>query len=507
MTADPQTAATARPAHGTSRRWWALLVIALAQLMIVLDVTIVTVALPTIQHALDISTADRQLVLTVYTLTFGGLLLLGGRIADYTGRKRAFIIGLIGFAAASALGGASINSGMLLGARAIQGAFAALMAPTALSLLTTTFPDPAERGKAFAVFGAVAGGGSAVGLTLGGVLTSYLSWHWILYVNIPIAAVVVLGAMVTIKETGGRERARFDIPGAVAVTAGLAALVYGFSEAVIDGWTAPLTLGLIVGGVALLGVFAAIQWWTRHPLLPPRLVANRGRGAAYLTVLLATVGLFGAFFFLPFYLQVILGYSAVQTGVALLPLTGAVVVTAAVVSQLMHRTPPRVMMGAGLWTAAAGMAWLTQVSASSGYAGHVLPSLLLLGVGLGLVFPVAANLATFQVAPRESGVASATLNVGQQVGGSLGTALLNAVAAGATADYLAAHHSSAAHALGLVDGYTVAFGWGAVILAAAGLVAIVVTKARLDGSPPTGPAKEPPAADFSAEQVGAAADG
>jgi EmrB/QacA subfamily drug resistance transporter len=462
----------------------------LAQLMIVLDVTIVTVALPTIQHALDISTANRQLVLTVYTLTFGGLLLLGGRISDYTGRKRAFIIGLIGFAAASALGGASVNSGMLLGARAIQGVFAALMAPTALSLLTNTFPDPAERGKAFAVFGAVAGGGSAVGLTLGGVLTSYLSWHWILYVNIPIAIVAVLGAMLTITEPGGHERARFDIAGAATVTAGLAALVYGFSEAVTNGWSASLTLGLIAGGVALLAVFAGIQWRTRHPLLPPRLVANRGRGAAYLTVLLATVGLFGAFFFLPFYLQLVLGYSAVKTGVALLPLTAAVIVTAAVVSRLMHRAQPRILMGTGLMIAAAGMAWLTQVSATSGYPGRVLPSLLALGVGLGLVFPVAANLATFQVAPRESGVASATLNVGQQVGGSLGTALLNAVAAGATADYLAAHHGRLAHAAGLVDGYTLAFAWGAVILVVAGLVAFLVTKARLDGSPSVTPETE-----------------
>lgn len=475
----PRTEQPERP-PGTSRRWWALVVIAAAQLMIVLDVTIVTVSLPTIQRALHISIAHRQLVLTIYTLTFGGLLLLGGRIADYAGRKRAFVIGLVGFAVASAVGGLSVNEGMLLATRGVQGCFAALLAPTILSLLTNTFPDPRERGKAFAVFGAVAGGGSAIGLTLGGVLTSYVSWHWIFYVNVPIAIAVLVGAALAITDISERRRSRFDLAGAVTVTAGLAALVYGFSEAVTAGWDAAPTLGLIIGGVVLLGVFATIQWRASSPLLPLRLVANRGRGAAYLTILLATVGMFGAFFFVPFFLQVVKGYSAVRTGVALLPMTGAVVVTAAIASRLMTRLPPRVLMGCGLVIAGGGMAWLAQLGVATSYAAGVLPPLLLLGAGLGLIFPVTSNLATFQIDPSEAGVASATLNVGQQVGGSLGTSLLNAVAAGATASYLASHRGATAHLAGLVHGYTRAFLWGAIILAVAAVVAFAVTKARLD---------------------------
>lgn len=485
-----------------THRWWGLFVIALAQLMIVLDATIVTVALPSIEHGLDVSPADRQWVITAYTLAFGGLLLLGGRLADYVGRKRLFVIGLLGFAASSLLGGASINLGMLLTARAIQGGFGALLAPSALSLLTIMFRDPRERGTAFAVFGAVAGGGSGVGLTLGGVLTQHLSWHWVFYVNVPIAIIAAAGGMFLLVDTGRLRRVRFDFAGATTATAGLVALVYGFSEAVTRGWDAPMTLGLVGGGLALLALFVGIQSRVAQPMLPLWLLANRGRGAAFLTVGLAMVGLFGAFLFLPLYLQIILGYSAVKTGVALLPVTGGVLISSILVNKLVQRIPLRALLGTGLLAAAVAMGWLTRMGIDTGYATHILPSLIVIGLGLGLVFPIASNLATFQIAPDETGVASATLNTSRQVGSSLGIGLLNSIAARSTAGYLAAHHGAPAHALGLVHGYTVALAWGAVVLAVAGIGALFLTKARLDSPRPQGLRTGPNAKPATAASIG-----
>lgn len=381
---------------------------------------------------------------------------------------------------------------MLLAARAAQGAFGALLAPSALSLLSTTFTDPDERGKAFAVFGAVVASGSAVGLVLGGVLTKYLSWHWVLYVNAPIAIAAAFGAVFFLREVRAEERTRYDIPGAVLATGGLVALVYGFTQAVEEGWTADVTVGLLAGGAALLLLFLAVEAAVRNPLLPLWIPRNRGRGGAYLTILLAMAGMFGVFLFLSFYLQSVKSYSALETGLAFLPMTGGILVSSAIVSRLMTRVPPRFLMGPGLFLAAAGMALLARLGIGSEYPADILPFLILMGLGLGSVFPIAVNLATFGVRAGDSGVAGATLNASQQVGASLGLALLNTIAANATTDYLASHGPGPRVRLkGLVHGYNLATAWGAGLLAAAGLIALILVNARLGRArgASTGPAR------------------
>src|SRR5580700_11491654 len=268
------------------RRWWSLAVIALAQLMIVLDASVVIVALPSAQHALHISVANRQWVMSSYTLAFGSLLLLGGRIADYLGRRRMFFFGLLGFGAASALGGLAQNAAMLFGARALQGAFAAVMAPAALSLLTVTFTEAHERARAFGVYGAIAGGGAAIGLVLGGTLTQLASWRWTLLINVPIAAVAAIAARRVVRESRGQSKGGYDLPGAVTVTGGLFLLVYGFTMAGTHGWAAPLTVALLAGSALLLSTFTVIELRTTHPLLPLRVILDRNRGGSYLASLL-----------------------------------------------------------------------------------------------------------------------------------------------------------------------------------------------------------------------------
>ncbi|MEU0596656.1 MFS transporter [Streptomyces sp. NPDC006393] len=482
----------ARPAD--AHRWWALVVIALAQLMVVLDATIVNIALPSAQHALRISDGNRQWVVTAYTLAFGGLLLLGGRIADLVGRKRTFVIGLVGFAAASALGGGATSSGMLFGARALQGAFAAVLAPSALSLLTTTFTDPRERGKAFGIYGALAGSGSAIGFIVGGLLTEYLNWRWCLYVNVPIAVVAVLGACALLHDRPGDPGARLDVPGAVLGCGGLVAVVYGFSEAQPRGWTDPLVLALFAAGAALLAGF--VTWQTRapRPLLPLHVIRERNRAGCFLTMLLAVIGMFGLFLFMTYYLQGILGYSPLRTGLAFLPLTAAIVIGSTQVSaRLLQRVAPRALMVPGMVLAAGGMLLLTRLTVASHYTSEVLPALLLMGLGMGLTFMPVFATATAGVAVRDSGVTSATVNTSQQVGGSIGTALLNTVATTSSAAYIAAHlHSPADRARvvpeGVVHGYTVAIWWAAAVMLLAGLVAGLMVNARAPGN--TRPARE-----------------
>ncbi|MFC3348385.1 MFS transporter [Streptomyces echinoruber] len=484
------------PAPGSDpHRWWGLVVIALAQLMVVLDATIVNIALPSAQHALGISDAHRQWVITAYTLAFGGLLLLGGRIADLAGRKRTFVIGLTGFAAASALGGAATTAGMLFGARALQGAFAAVLAPSALSLLTTTFTDPRERGKAFGVYGALAGSGSAIGFIVGGLLTQYLNWRWCLYVNVPIAAVAVLGALALLHDRPGHTEARLDVPGVLLGCGGLVAIVYGFSEAEPRGWSDPLVLALFALGTALLAAFVAWQTRAPHPLLPLHVIRDRNRAGCFLTMALATVGMFGLFLFMTYYLQVVLGYSPVRTGLAFLPLTAAIVTGSTQISaRLLHHVPPRALMVPGMVLAAAGMVLLTRMTVHSSYAGEILPSLILMGLGMGLTFMPVFSTATAGVAPQDAGVTSATVNTAQQVGGSVGTALLNTIATTSSAAYIAARlHSPAQRAAvvpaGVVHGYTVALWWAAAVMLLAGLVAGLMVTAR---APKHGaPAREP----------------
>jgi len=462
-------------------RWLALIVIGAAQLLIVLDATIVNIALPTAQKALHISDADRQWMVTAYTLAFGGLLLLGGRIADFTGRKRAFIIGLLGFAGASALGGLAQNEIMLFSARALQGAFGALMAPAALSLLTVTFTEARERARAFGVYGAIAGGGGAVGLLLGGVLTEYASWRWTLLVSTPVAIVAAVAAMRLVGESRAEGNTRYDLPGAVTATGGLVSLVYAFTKASTDGWGAAATVTFLIVAAVLLVAFVVIESRTRYPLLPLRVVLDRNRGGAYLSALLVGVGMFGVFLFLTFYLQITLGYSALMTGVAFLPFTVGIIGGAGVSAQLLTRLGPRALMVAGTLLAAIGMVLLTRIGVDTGFWSHVFPGELVLSFGMGIAFGPLSNTALVGVADHDAGVASALINTTQQIGGSLGTALLNTIFTSAVAAYIAGHRTGAVNpqalqAAATVHSYTVAFWVSAGLIGLASLIALLLVR-------------------------------
>ena len=476
------------------RRWLILATICAAVLMIVLDTTVMNLALPSAQRALGFTNADRQWVVTAYALSFGSLLLFCGRLADLIGRKVTFLTGLAGFAAASAVGGASVSFTMLVTARACQGVFAALLAPSALSLLTTTFTDPKERGKAFGVYGTVAASGSALGLLLGGALTSYLSWRWCLYINLVFAAIAITGGALLLGRQPKTPGARLDVPGVAAVSGGMFCLVYGFSNAATHSWHTPSTAGFLAAGAVLLIVFAAWQTRAAHPLLPPRVILDRNRGGAYLTSFINGVGIFGIFLFLIYYMQVSLGYTAVKSGVAILPMVAVIAVMANVGNiVLMPRFGPKPLVIAGMLLNAAGMAWLTRIGVHSGYASALLGPLMVSGVGMGLIFGAAANTGTFGVAPRDAGIASASANTGQQLGGSIGTALLNTIAASATTSYLASHlHGRSAWVqLAVIHGYTTVFSWCAVIFAAGAVVCGALLRRGPLARPEDLPAREP----------------
>ncbi|MYY80062.1 MULTISPECIES: MFS transporter [unclassified Streptomyces] len=465
------------------RRWAALFFIGLAQLMIVLDGTVVNIALPTLQRDLGISDGDRQWVITGYTLAFGSLLLLGGRIADYTGRKRAFLIGLLGFAAASALGGAAGSFEMLLAARALQGGFAALLGPSALSLLTVTFTHPKERAKAFGIWGAITAMAGAIGLLTGGALTEYLNWRWCLYISVPIALIAAVGGYGVLAESRRQERARFDVFGVLLVTSGLVAIVYGTSRAEADGWGAAPAVGLLGVGAVLLVAFAVVESRVPQPLLPMRLIADRTRGGAYLAAGLAILGMFGAFLFMTYYLQGIKGYSPIRTGVAFLPMTVAVLLSAGgLAPRLLPKVAPRVLIVPGMLLAASGMLWFLTIDTDTSYAQGVLVAGLLLGLGAGLIMPVAFNHATHGVDPGDAGVASASVNTAQQVGSSIGTALLNTIATSATADYLTSHAGRAEHdpllsRRAALEGFETASTWAAGIILVGALIVTVLMNA------------------------------
>ncbi|HEX5622017.1 MAG TPA: MFS transporter, partial [Solirubrobacteraceae bacterium] len=432
--------------------------------------TIVNIALPSAQADLGFSDGARQWIITAYALSFGSLLLLGGRIADLFGRKWTFIGGLIGFAAASAVGGAAQSFELLVGARAIQGVFAALLAPAALSLLATTFTNPKERGKAFGVYGAIAGAGSAVGLLLGGFLTEVLDWRWCLYVSILFAVPAAIGGLRLLHHVPTQNRPRLDIPGTIVASSGLFALVYGMSHAESNGWGDPVTLAFLGAAVVLLVGFVALQRRVAHPLLPLRVVTDRDRGGAYLAIATAGAGVFGAFLFLTFYMQTIKDFTALQTGLAFLPMTFAIVTTAALVNtKLLVRTGPRPLIPTGMVLAATGMALLTGIGVDTAYVSHLLPSLLLIGVGFGLVVAPSFATATLGVPRQDQGVASAMVNTSQQIGGSIGTALLSTLAVSATTDFIAQNGPRFA-AQAAVEGYTTAFWWAAGIFAVGAVV-------------------------------------
>jgi EmrB/QacA subfamily drug resistance transporter len=478
--------ATAPP--GGSRRWLTLVFAALAQLMIALDATIMNIALPSAQRTLGFSDANRQWVITAYALAFGGLLLLGGRLADRYGRRRAFLIGLTGFATASALGGAAASSGMLIAARALQGAFAAVLAPTVLSTLAITFTQPRERAKAFAVFGAIAGSGGALGLVLGGVLTDSLGWRWCLYVNLPIAVVAATGGALLLGGPTGH-RSRLDVPGALLATGGMVALVYAFGQASTRGWDSAGVLGPLAAAAALLALFTVVEARVNDPLVPLRVLRERNRAGAYVSVAFAVAGMLGLFLFLTYYLQVVLGYSPVQTGLAFLPLSAAVFLGSQTIARLVPHFPPRILIVPGLAVAAVAMFLLTRLTVDAAYAAAVLPAEILLGLGMGCVFVPAISTATQRVDRRDMGVASAIVNMSMQVGGAIGIALLNTLAGGATLRYLASHpHTALVTSQALVHGYTVAAGWACGILAVGTLLAAVLVNAPAPVHARSGPA-------------------
>ena len=421
-------------------KWWILAFSGGAQLMIVLDTTIMLIALPSAQHALGISTAGRQWVITAYTLGFGGLLLLGGRLGDLFGARRALITGVIGFALASAAGGAAPDLGVLVAARALQGGFAALTAPAVLALLMTTFTDERERGTAFGIWAAIATGGAALGFILGGVLTQYLGWRWCLYVNVPICVVVALGVAGTAPSRRHAERVAVDVPGTLLGCGGIAALVFGLGNAASSSWGSDSVVTPLVVAAGALSAFVAVQARTRNPLLPLRILANRNRGGSYLSITLAMFGFYGAFLFLTYILQGAEHFSPVTAGLAFLPL--AVIngfSLTRIASRLLTRIPVRGIVVPGLLLGAGGASVLALLTPGSSYGGLVLPAELLLGVGLGLsVMPLFAT-ATREADPADAGATGAAANTAQQVGASIGTAVFNTVAASATASYVATH--------------------------------------------------------------------
>jgi len=468
QTSPSLTPAPEAPAH-SSRRWWTLVTVALAQLMVVLDSTVVNIALPSAQADLGFSNADRQWIVTAYSLAFGSLLLFGGRLSDLIGRKRAFIIGLIGFAGASALGGAASTFGLLVGARALQGAFGALLAPTALAVLTTTFTVPKERARAFGIFGAIAGAGGAVGLLLGGVLTEQLDWRWNLYINVVIAIVAVAGAVffvTSVPRTGPRPK--LDVPGTLLVSAALFSLVYGFSNAESDGWDSPLSWGFLTAAGILLVAFVLWQRRAEHPLLPLPIILHRNRAASYSAILIAGAGMFGIFLFVTYYLQATLKFTPIQTGLGFLPMIVMLVLAAQLSTNIfVPRFGPKVMVPIGMTIAASGMVYLTHLGVTANYATDLLPPLMILGFGMGSTMPAAIQTATLGVDRHYAGVASAMVNTSQQVGGSIGTALLNTLAATAATDYLASHlpPTPAVAAEAAVHSYATAYWWGAAFFA------------------------------------------
>jgi EmrB/QacA subfamily drug resistance transporter len=438
---------------------------------------VMNIALPSAQRALHFTTVDRQWVVTAYTLAFGSLLLLGGRLSDLLGRKITLLTGLVGFAGVSAIGGASVNFTMLVTARACQGAFAAILVPAALSLLSTTFTEEEDRDKAFGIYGAIAVAGGAVGLLLGGALTEYLSWRWTLYVNLIFAGVAFAGGALLLQRQPKGARPKLDIPGALLVSSAVFCLVYGCSNAASHSWHTPSTYGFLAAGAALLAVFALWQTRAAHPLLPPGVVLDRNRGGAYLSMFIAGAGLFGTFFFLTYYMQQTLGYSPLVTGLAFLPLSaGSALASNLSTIVLMPRFGPKPLVGCGMLTASGAMVWLAQLGPRTGYVDGLLGPLILVAIGVGMVIAPSINAGTFGVAPQDAGEASATVTVGQQLGASIGTALLNTIFLGAVTSYLAAHLASpltdrqALTRLALAHAYDTTFWWTAAIFAGGAVI-------------------------------------
>jgi EmrB/QacA subfamily drug resistance transporter len=448
-----------------------LALVCLAQFMVVLDATIVNVALPTLQHDLHFSPSSLQWVINSYTLIFGGFLLLGGRASDLFGRKRLFLAGLVVFTAASVLDGIAPSSGFLIAARALQGFGAALVSPAALSIVTTTFPEGRQRTRAMGIWAAIAVGGGAVGLLLGGILTEYVSWRWIFFINVPVGFVAFLFATRFVPESRVAERRGFDLVGALSVTGGLIALVYAIVKVQAYGWVSVRTIGLLAVAIALLATFVVTELRSSHPLVRLDIFRTRSLTAANTVMLAVGGGMFAIFFFATLYVQEILHLSPVQAGLGFLPLTAGIIIASGIAQQVIGRVGVLPVVLSGMTLAAAGLVLLSRVSADGSYASDVLPGLVVMAFGLGLTFVPLTLIGTTNVSNSDAGLASGLFNTSQQVGGALGLAILSTLAANRTADRLSGlGHAATAHdrAQALVSGYHVGF------LAGAGLMALGV---------------------------------
>jgi EmrB/QacA subfamily drug resistance transporter len=483
-----------RPSKAAPNRWAILALVGVAQLMVVLDATVVNVALPSAQRALHFSADNRQWVITAYALSFGSLLLVGGKLGDLWGRKWTLVGGLAGFAIASAIGGLAQSFGMLVGARALQGAFGALLAPSALGLLTVTFQGSADRAKAFGVFSAIAAGGASVGLLLGGALTQALSWRWSLYVNLAIAIPAGLAALRLLINERHEVRPQIDLPGVALASGGLFALVYGFSNAETSSWSDPVTVVALAASTVLLSAFIFLERRVEHPLLPLHVVWDRARGGAYATIGLAGSAVFAVFLFLTYFMQQNLGFSPLKTGVGFLPMTVMIVLTATTVqTRILHRTGARPLVVAGMGLGVVSMVMFSRLTGHAAYASNVLPGLVLTGLAMGLIFAPAFSTATLGVPSSDAGIASAMVNTSQQVGGSIGTALLSTIFASAATSFASAHgHAANVAGQAAVHGYTTAFEWAAGLFGVGLLLALLIlptdgaARARLANTEPSG---------------------
>lgn len=457
-----------------THRWLALAVLSLTQLVVVLDGTIINVALPQAQQDLGLSDSQRQWVVTAYVLAFGALLLLGGRVADYWGRKRTYLVGMVGFGLASVLGGIAESAELLIAARALQGAFAALLAPAALALLTVTFPSGKERTTAFAVFGTIAGAGSAVGLVMGGVLTEFASWRWCLLVNVFFVLVAFIGGIRILVESKSEGENRYDLFGALTVTLGLGSLVYGFSLAE-EGWSSARTLIFLGVGIALMVAFVLIERRVSQPLLPLRIVVDRVRGGAFIMQAVVGVVMIGASLYIALHLQIILHFGPLQAGLATLPLTASIMVCAPLAAKLLPAVGPRPLLVGGPLIVAVGLFLLSGVTPGGTYAAELLPGMIVMGVGMAMIFVPVQNLALSGVAPSDAGAASATANATMQIGGSIGLSVFTAL-------YASGMESSLKDGLdpfaAMVDGYGQVFLASAMAMLFAAVVSAVMIRGK-----------------------------
>jgi EmrB/QacA subfamily drug resistance transporter len=473
------SAVTVGRATGTNNPWLVVVVVCVAQFMVVLDATIVNVALPSIQRGLRFSPSNLQWVINMYTLIFGGFMLLGGRAGDLIGRKRVFSAGIVLFSGASLLNGLAQSSGMLIAGRGLQGLGGALLAPAVLSIITTTFSDATDRAKALAIWSAIAAGGGAVGLLLGGVLTDLASWRWIFFVNVPVGVALAVATVRFVPESRSKlTRRTLDLPGAVSVTAGLVVLVFAIVKSNSYGWGSPRTIGLLAAGVVLLAGFLALERRSPAPLMRLSIFRVRNLAVADLTLLLTAAAVFGTFFFVSLYLQQILGYRPLSAGVAFLPLSAGIATGATVARKLVPRLGVRLVPVIGLALATAGMVFLTQIPVHGRYASNLLPGLLPLGLGMGLTFVPITLAATSEVGRDDAGLASGLLNTAQQVGGSIGLAILSTLAASRTTSLLHGPVTLGSATAARVSGFHVAFIAAAVFLGAAWTIAALQLRTR-----------------------------